>query len=98
MSTLTDLIDSETTASEATRDQPSRGMKRRTGTSAVYSLRLPADQITKLQQVAAAAGIPPTVLLRQWVIERLDHDPDTTLRTLIHHEVYDAVTEALSTR
>jgi hypothetical protein len=32
------------------------------------------------------------------VIERLDHDPDTALRELIHHEVYDAVTEALSTR
>lgn len=96
MNKLTELIDIETEASEATRDQPSEGVKHRAGTSAVYSLRLPADKITKLQAVAAKRGVPPTVLLRQWVIERLDDDPDSGLRALIHDEVREAVTEALS--
>jgi hypothetical protein len=98
MSKLTDLIEIETEASEATRDTPSRGVKHRSGTSAVYSLRLPADKIIKLQEVAASTGVPPTVLLRQWVIERLDDDPQTGLRALIHDEVRDAVAEALSAR
>lgn len=96
VSKLTELIDVETEASEATRDQPSRGVKRREGTSAVYSLRLPADKIARLQELAAAIGVPPTVLLRTWVIERLDEGAETRLRGLIHAEVRDAVREAMA--
>lgn len=95
MSKLTDLIDAETAASEVTRDEPSRGTKQRAGTSAVYSLRLPAAKIEKLQAVAETTGVPPSVLIRQWVIERLDNDPAEALRTLIHTEVRDAIAEAL---
>lgn len=62
----------------------------------MYSLRLPADKIDKLQKLAASTGVPPTVLLRQWVIERLDTDPASELRTMIHAEVREAVAEALS--
>jgi hypothetical protein len=98
MSKLTDLIEAETEASETSRDKPSRGIKQRSGTSAVYSLRLPADKIARLQQVAASTGIPPTVLVRQWVIERLDGNPDPAMRTLIHNEVRDAIAEALAAR
>jgi hypothetical protein len=35
-SKLTDLIDAETQASEATRDEPSRGAKQRAAAGAVY--------------------------------------------------------------
>lgn len=98
MSKLTDLIDAETQASEATRDEPSRGAKQRAAAGAVYSLRLPADKISKLQDLAAATGVPPTVLLRQWVFERLESDGDESLRAMIHDEVRDAVAEAIAGR
>lgn len=98
MSKLTDLIEAETRASEASRDEPSRGAKRSAAAGAVYSLRLPADKITKLQDLAAVCGVPPTVLLRQWVLARLDGDGDESLRAMIHDEVREAVREAIARR
>ena len=62
---LTEIIDAETKASEQTQGNPSSGVKQRSGASAVYSLRPPADKIVKLQEVAASTGVPPTVLLRR---------------------------------
>lgn len=39
--------------------------------SQVYSVRIPVDQIDRLRSTAEERGIGPTVLMRQWVLERL---------------------------
>jgi hypothetical protein len=46
---------------------------RRTGnTGPVYGLRLPAERIKQLRQIAQARRVEPGVLARQWVIDQLD--------------------------
>lgn len=40
--------------------------------SQVYSLRIPVHRLEELRLVAVAAGLEPSVLMRQWVLERLD--------------------------
>jgi len=38
----------------------------------VYSLRIPTSRLAQLKKIADRLGKKPTVLLRQWVLERLD--------------------------
>jgi hypothetical protein len=40
--------------------------------TAVYSVRIPVDRIEELRALAAARGIPPTTLIRRWVLAQLD--------------------------
>jgi aryl-alcohol dehydrogenase-like predicted oxidoreductase len=40
--------------------------------SAVYSVRIPAERIEQLRQVAAERGVQPTALIRAWVLAQLD--------------------------
>lgn len=40
--------------------------------SQVYSVRVPVDRIDQLRELALERGVPPTALMRQWVVERLD--------------------------
>ncbi|MGH3952205.1 MAG: hypothetical protein ACRDSE_24345 [Pseudonocardiaceae bacterium] len=69
---LLDKLAAEAAHAEATRDSELPYQRRRTGAQAVYGLRLPTERIEQLQQVAAARGIEPSVLARNWVIEQLD--------------------------
>lgn len=50
--------------------QRARSMSRTA--SAVYSLRLPEARMAELRRVAADLGQAPTVLMREWVLDRLD--------------------------
>jgi hypothetical protein len=58
-----------------------RGRKRAKDPSQVYAVRIPVSKLRRLRELAEERGTPPTVLIRQWVIERLDdadagvHDP-----------------------
>jgi hypothetical protein len=38
----------------------------------VYHVRIPASRLEQLRQVAEQAGLAPSALARQWVLERLD--------------------------
>jgi uncharacterized protein YdiU (UPF0061 family) len=70
---LRDKLAAEAVHAEATRDDElPYQRRRRTGGQAVYGLRLPAERIEQLRQLAAARGVEPSVLARNWVIEHLD--------------------------
>lgn len=89
---------------EANRDAPlpsdAVGTRPNLKRSTVYSVRLTVDEVAALQAVAEQAGLPASTLVRSWIVERLNSaDPSaagTTLRALIHEEVYAAVHEALA--
>jgi len=49
-----------------------RGRKRASDPSQVYAVRIPASRLRELRSVAEQLEIQPTVLIRQWVLERLD--------------------------
>lgn len=57
---------------ESTRDAELPYRRRARGTHPVYGLRLPAERIEQLRRIAEARGVEPSVLARQWVIDRLD--------------------------
>ncbi|MGH8902013.1 MAG: hypothetical protein ACRDYA_10095 [Egibacteraceae bacterium] len=40
----------------------------------VYSLRLPVDRLEQLRRVAARDDEAPSVMIRRWVLERLDRE------------------------
>jgi hypothetical protein len=44
--------------------------------AAVYSVRIPVDRIEELRALAATRQIPPTVLIRRWVLAQLDAAKD----------------------
>jgi hypothetical protein len=68
---LLDKIAAEAEHAESTRDADLDYRRRTTGTQ-VYGLRLPAERIEQLRRLAAARGMEPSVLARQWVIAQLD--------------------------
>ncbi|MGH3545399.1 MAG: hypothetical protein ACRDPW_05690 [Mycobacteriales bacterium] len=73
--TLSRKLAEETEYAEAARDAvlPYR-RKSTVGGQSVYGLRLPKDRIEQLRRLAAARGVEPSVLARQWVIDGLDGD------------------------
>lgn len=49
-----------------------RGRKRAPDPSQVYAVRIPVSRLRELRRIAEELDTPPTVLIRQWVLERLD--------------------------
>ena len=49
-----------------------RGRRRAVDPSQVYAVRIPLSRLRELRELAEQLDVPPTVLIRQWVIERLD--------------------------
>jgi len=47
----------------------------------VYSVRIPVDRLEELRGVAASRGVPPSTLLREWVLNRLDEQRIASLDT-----------------
>ncbi len=83
---LQDLLDEETAASEASRDQPlsERAVRKGKSRSVVYSVRLTPEQTDEIQRIADEAGIPASALVRDWVVEGLAAERDTaTLDSLV---------------
>lgn len=88
---------------EATRDAPlpaGGGDRPNRGRSTVYSVRLNPDEVAAVQAAADRAGLPPSTLVRSWIVERAMADNarngDAQLRAMIHEEVRAAVHEALA--
>ncbi len=50
--------------------------------AAVYSVRIPVDRIEELRRLAEDRGVPPTALIRTWVLAQLDaaRSPDDYAR------------------
>ncbi len=84
MSSIRDTLAEEAAEAEARREEPPGRLHRaRTGaggTSHVYTVRMPADRLAELREVAERFGEQPSTLMRRWVLERLDdeheHQPD----------------------
>jgi len=60
--------------------------KRRPGTrKQVYSIRLAAEQIEQIEQIAAGAGVPASGLVRDWVLQALAaaRSGDTTVAAVV---------------
>jgi len=72
--TLRDKIDLEAQDADTTRGANLRYRRKKTSTgrSVVYGLRLPAERIEQVQRLAAARGIEPSALVRQWIIAQID--------------------------
>jgi hypothetical protein len=43
--------------------------------SRVYSIRLNPDEYDAVQRVAEAAHLPPSTLVRSWILQRLESEP-----------------------
>lgn len=70
---LRDKLAAEAEHAEATRDVELAYRRKRSGNAqSVYGLRLPNERIEQLRALAAARGVEPSVLARQWVLEGLD--------------------------
>lgn len=62
-------------AEERGTEQPTPGQRARrraSDPSQVYPVRIPASRLKELRALAAEMGEPPTKLIRQWVLEKLD--------------------------
>jgi AraC-like DNA-binding protein len=53
---------------------PVRARRQAAEPSQVYSIRVPVDRIVQLRRLADQRGMAPTVLMRQFVLERLDQE------------------------
>lgn len=42
--------------------------------SQVYSIRIPVSRLDKIRRLATRYRMPPTSMLRQWILERLDFE------------------------
>jgi hypothetical protein len=72
-SDLHSKLAAEAEHAEATRDADLPYQRHHSsGGQSVYGIRLPAERITQLRQLAEARGVEPSVLARAWVIEHLD--------------------------
>jgi hypothetical protein len=62
--------------SEQTKDEdyPAGTTGRRPNRQKVYSVRLSADEEAEVQRVAADRHLPPSTLVRSWILERLDKE------------------------
>lgn len=38
----------------------------------VYSIRVPVDRLEQVRVLAKGRGVKPTIMLRGWILERLD--------------------------
>ena len=62
--------------SERTKDDPFPEDVRvvRPNRSQVYSVRLSAEEQARVQSVADSKHLPPSTLVRSWILDRLDHE------------------------
>jgi hypothetical protein len=60
---------------EQTRDKVTkmhRSKRPPTDASQVYSIRIPVSRLGAIRRIATRYGIPPTSMLRSWILQRLD--------------------------
>lgn len=81
---IRDMLAREAAEAEAAADaremegRPERGGQRAralaSDASQVYSVRIPVERLEQLRQMAETRGVQPTVLMRQFVLERIDRE------------------------
>ncbi|MDN5918649.1 MAG: hypothetical protein L0I76_26710 [Pseudonocardia sp.] len=79
---ISDLLAREAVEAEERADAEERGdvspapgqraQRRANDPSQVYAVRIPTSRLRELREVADQLGIPPTTLIRSWVLDRLD--------------------------
>ena len=73
-----DLVARIRAESERTKDEPyppgARFTRPNRDRSRVYSVRLSQDEYDAVQRVADAAHLPPSTLVRSWILARLDEE------------------------
>lgn len=77
---LRDKIDAEAEAFEQATEAAADYVRHRRpaqSPSMVYTVRIPADRIEELREVAEARGVAPTALMRGWVLAQLDEATGT---------------------
>ncbi len=81
-----------------THDLPEGATPNRIGNtrSTVYSVRLNEDEVEALQRMAAARGLPASTLARLCIVERINANDGTDLRSIVRDEVRSAVRDALA--
>jgi Ribbon-helix-helix protein, copG family len=74
---IRDMLESEAERFEQEKDTAKRQYVRpapaRTP-SQVYSIRIPVEELEALRKIAAARHMPPSALMREWVLERLSYE------------------------
>jgi hypothetical protein len=70
------LADQLRRESEQTKDDPypAGTTGHRPNRQKVYSVRLSAEEQAEVQRVATAKHLPPSTLVRSWILERLDQE------------------------
>ena len=100
---IREVLAREAEESEQQDDQPTPLVRRTRPPrepAQVYSVRMPVDRIDQLRQIAERAGVSPTALMREWVLERLDNETPAVidlagrLRRLIRDQVRDELERA----
>jgi len=95
VSDIEKIIEEETAASEANRDAPipdeAKVSRPNRSRSTVYSIRLNPEEVSSLQSLADAAGVPGSTLARSWIVERIReeqtglNDAEAELRAAQRH-------------
>lgn len=66
------------------------------GPAQVYSVRIPVDRLTELRTLADQNDVPPSSMIRDWVLERLDAEKDPSALELIAEEAARATAKLKS--
>lgn len=72
---IQDVLAEVAERAEETRDEAVKMYRSKqppTGASQVYSIRIPVSRLENIRKLAARYGVPPTSMLRSWILERLD--------------------------
>ena len=56
----------------------------------VYSVRIPVDRLAELKALADRNDVPPSTMIRDWVLERLDSEEDPSTLEVIAEEAVNA--------
>lgn len=79
MTDISKILADEAEASEAMANVETPMVRNRVKTkepSQVYSLRIPVDRLEQLRQRAEQQHVAPTVLMRRWILDRLDDEAE----------------------
>jgi|GEM_PF-2851857 len=79
MTDISKLLADEATASEAAANVETPMVRNRVKAkepSQVYSLRIPLDRLQELRERAERQHVAPTVLMRRWILDRLDEEAE----------------------
>jgi len=56
----------------------------------VYSVRIPVDRLAEVRSLAESQNVPPSTMIRDWVLDRLDSERDPSSLESIAEEAAQA--------